>query len=76
MVNLVSPNYSSNWLNDSEPLVMHVDLNSCFASVEQQARPKLRGRPVVIINRACDKNFYYNRQLRSQSFGRKNLNET
>lgn len=30
---------------------MHIDLNSCFATVEQQARPLLRGRPIAITNR-------------------------
>ena len=73
MVDLVSPNYSSNGLNDSEPLVMHVDLNSCFASVEQQARPKLRGRPVVIINRACDKTSIITASYEAKALGVKTL---
>ncbi len=41
-------------LNPAVPMVMHIDLNSCFATVEQQARPLLRGRPVAIVNRRTE----------------------
>ena len=40
--------------NSAKPSIMHIDLNSCFASIEQQSRPLLRGRPVVIVNRATE----------------------
>lgn len=40
--------------NPSPPHIMHIDLNSCFATVEQQARPRLRGRPIGIVNRRTE----------------------
>jgi len=40
--------------NETRPLVMHIDLNSCFATVEQQSRPMLRGRPVAVVNRRTE----------------------
>lgn len=40
--------------NHERPLIMHIDLNSCFATVEQQSRPMLRGRPVAIVNRRTE----------------------
>lgn len=40
--------------NDENPLIMHVDLNSAFATIEQQSRPMLRGKPIAVVNRRTE----------------------
>lgn len=35
-------------LNASEPRILHIDLNSCFATLEQQLSFLQRGRPLVV----------------------------
>lgn len=34
--------------NKSKPLKLFIDINSCFATVEQQYNPKLRNKPIAI----------------------------
>lgn len=35
-------------LNYAQPMIMHIDLNSCFAIIEQQANPLIRHKPVAV----------------------------
>ena len=51
------------------PSVMHIDLNSCFATVEQQARPMLRGRPVAIVNRMSEHTSIITASYEAKAFG-------
>lgn len=35
-------------VNYEKPQIMHIDLNSCFATIEQQANPLIRNKPVAV----------------------------
>lgn len=35
-------------VNTAEPYLMHIDLNSCFTTIEQQANPLIRNKPVAV----------------------------
>lgn len=55
--------------NTERPLVMHIDLNSCFATVEQQARPLLRGRPIAIVNRRTENTAIITASYEAKKYG-------
>lgn len=44
-------------INDAEPLLMHIDLNSCYAIIEQQANRLLRHKPVGVAAYASPRGF-------------------
>ncbi len=58
-------------LNTAAPLMMHIDLNSCFASVEQQANRLLRGKPVGIAAYLSPNGFILSpsREMKAQGVG-------
>lgn len=56
--------------NDSRPLrVLFLDLNAYFASVEQQERPELRGKPVAVCPVMADSSFVIAASYEAKRFG-------
>ena len=55
--------------NPEKPLIMYVDLNSCFATIEQQARPHLRNKPVAVVNRATENTSIVTASYEAKAYG-------
>src|SRR6185369_9581917 len=56
-------------LNPATPLVMHIDLNSCFAIIEQQANRLLRGRPVGVAAYTTPRGFVLAASYQAKALG-------
>lgn len=55
--------------NKKSPTVMHIDLNSCFATIEQQANPNLRGKPIAVAAFKTDGGFILAPSVEAKSLG-------
>lgn len=55
--------------NTTIPSVMHIDLNSCFASIEQQANPLLRRNPLVVAARKQDYGCVLSPSIEAKDYG-------
>jgi DNA polymerase-4 len=55
--------------NSASAHVMHMDLNSCFATIEQQANPFLRGKPLVVAAYTTDRGCILAASIEAKRFG-------
>lgn len=56
-------------INKATPQVMHVDMNSCFATIEQQANPLLRGRPIGVSSYTTPKGIVLAPSIEAKALG-------
>lgn len=55
--------------NPAPPYIMLMDINSCFATIEQQANPLLRGKPVVVGAYTTDRGIILAASREAKQFG-------
>lgn len=65
--------YQLSSFNTATPSIMHIDLNSCFATAEQQAHPHLRGKPVAIAAYDSPRGFILSNSTEARRAGVKML---
>lgn len=56
-------------INKAIPLIMHVDLNSCFATIEQQANILLRGKPIAVAAYATERGCILAPSIEAKRYG-------
>lgn len=55
--------------NSSPSTWMHIDLNSCFATIEQQANPFLRGKPIAVAAYTSEKSCILAPSIEAKRYG-------
>lgn len=55
--------------NPHLPTVLYIDMNSCFATVEQQAHPKLRGKPLAVVAYETENGIILAASYEAKAFG-------
>ncbi len=56
-------------INSDQPTIMHIDLNSCFATAEQQANPLLRGKPIAVAAYSSPNGCVLSPSIEAKRFG-------